>query len=282
MRIISFLESHADLVGLISSTSLLIITAIYVIITWWQAHYTKKTLLESIKQNREEKQPYIVQTINKATGCAFDTGEYIRIQFQFNFALENVGDSSAVSAYTFLYALKQSPTEQKVIYAHLMPCYHHALLVGKKIKANLHFETDEFREIIEDLEINHAKNMKRIETDPSEMPFKGPIIRLRTLYQNMSGVWFESTLEQELLAIRFDTPPKDPSAMEKNSKITKKRANKGNVTNEKISDGDWFVGIMINPAYSRLIRRVVKQEYVDTIMEDCRKSSDSSLPYISD
>lgn len=55
--LLSFMEEHANIIGLVSSLCMLLVTTIYAIITWWQARYTKRTLLESIKQNKEDRQP---------------------------------------------------------------------------------------------------------------------------------------------------------------------------------------------------------------------------------
>ena len=100
--IIEFMKEYEGLISLLSSLCMLIVTSIYAVITWWQAKYTKKTLLASVKQYREEKQPYIVPAIESVSGLAFDTSTYLRIQFSFHYTLENVGDSSAVTLYTFL------------------------------------------------------------------------------------------------------------------------------------------------------------------------------------
>ena len=203
--IISFMETYANLIGLASSLCLLLVTTIYAVITWWQAKYSKRTLVETIKQNKEERQPYIVIEIGDVYGVAFDTSTYLRIQFTFNFKLKNIGDSSAVTLYTLMYARMESEAEHRLVYAHLIPKYKHSLKIGEEIEDNLHFETDEFRNIVEDLEICHAKNMKRIETDPSVKPYRGTVIILRTLYQNMVGQWFESVLEQELLNVEYSS-----------------------------------------------------------------------------
>lgn len=58
-------------------------------------------LIESAKHNKEEKQPFIVPVISSISGSAFDTSSYLRVQLQYNFTLENVGDSPAVTVYTF-------------------------------------------------------------------------------------------------------------------------------------------------------------------------------------
>ena len=276
--IVSFVENHTNMIGLASSVCLLLVTTIYAIITWWQARYMKGTLIETVRQNREEKQPYIVQKIGNVRGCAFDTSTYLRIQFNFNYKLENIGDSSAVSLYTLLYAKMESQAEHKLVYAHLMPQYNHALKVGEEIEESLHFETNEARDIIEDLEICHVKNMKRIETDASISPYKGPIIILRTLYKNMVGQWFESVLEQELLEVEI--PSKEPQEeVEINGKKYKIHKSGKMVTNKDIKDKDVFEGGMINPCYSKLIRRTVDDDYVKYMLGDCKECSNRKFDY---
>lgn len=209
MVILNYLTENANIVQLICSLCMLLVTAVYVILTWRQAKYTKQTFLESDKQTKEERQPYIIPTINEVTGMAFDTSKDIRVQLNFHCKLENVGDSSAVSVYTMLYAKMKYQPEKKMVYAHLIPKYNYAIGVSKIEEENIHFETSQFRDIVEDLEISYAKNMKRIEINPSQAFYKGPSIILRVLYQNMMGQWFESMLEQELLELRMKEKDED-------------------------------------------------------------------------
>lgn len=240
-EVLSVMEDYANLIGLFCSLCMLLVTAIYAIITLWQAWYTKRTLVESIKQNKENRQPCIIPVKNDVNGVAFDTSSYLRIQFSFNYKLINVGDSSAVTLYTFLYARMASQTERQLLYAHLMPNYNHSLTVGTEISSSLHFETGEFRDIVEDLEICYAKNIKRIETDPSITPYRGPVIILRTLYQNMLGQWFESVLEQELLDLEYSSK-KPQKEVEIDGKKYKVKTRGKRVTNRNIKDKDTFDG----------------------------------------
>ncbi len=276
---LSFMEENANLIGVVSSLCMLLVTAIYAIITWWQAWYTKRTLVESIKQNKEDRQPFIVPEINAVNGVAFDTSSYLRIQFSFNYKLINVGDSAAVTLYTFLYARMESQAEHKLVYAHLIPNYNHSLTVGAEISSSLHFETSEFRDIVEDLEICQAKNMKRIETDSTITPYRGPIIILRTLYRNMLDQWFESVLEQELLDVEYSSK-RSQKEVEVDGKKYKIKTRGKMVTNKTVKDKDSFEGGMINPCYSKLIRRMVDEDYVRNILNDSKKHSDSSLDYL--
>ena len=255
-----FILDNAILIQLICTLCMLLVTALYVVFTWKQSKYTKQAFLESVKQSKEEKQPYIVPSIGQVSGVAFDASDYLRIQLSFQYFLENVGDSSAVSVYTLLYARKQYSKDQKLVYAHLIPQYSYSIGVGKKNKDQIHFETDEFRDIVEDLEISYVKNIKRIETDPSQSAYKGPVIIMRVLYMNMMGQWFESLLEHELLEL-----------IKNKDKGSNKRIY---VTNKGLKAGDVFEGGMINPCYSRLSRKMVTKEYVNKILNDCREKTD--------
>lgn len=241
--------------------------------------YTKKTLIESIKQNREERQPYIVPTIENVRGGAFDTSTYTRVQLSFEYKLENVGDSSAVTIYTFLYAKLRYQNEKKKAYAHLMPEYIHSLRVNQSIGQRLHFETREFRDIIEDLEICHTKNVKRIEIEASVSAFRGPAIIVQILYQNMVGQWFESFLEQELLDIEKPSKKSQKVVEVEGEKLRIRNPGK-RVTNANIKAGDYYEGGMINPSNSRLSRKMVDYGYVKKILEECREYSDSRLDEI--
>lgn len=276
--ILEYMEGHAGVLGLISSICMLIVTTVYAIIMWWQARYTKQTLMESIRQSREEKQPYVVPKIDSVTGGAFDTTKYIRVQLHFHYSLENVGDSSAVTLYTFLYAKLQYRPDDKMVYAHLMPEYIHSLRVGQKEEDILHFETNEFRDIIEDLEICSVKNTKRVETDATVTPYQGPIIILRCLYMNMMGQWFESVLEQELLCVT--KKELSDESQEKDNEETIFHKESSWVTNNDIADGDSYEGSMINPSYSILSRRMVDYDYVQKVLDECRECSSSKLEYL--
>lgn len=279
MNYISFFEMHTGILGLVSSFLMLLVTAIYAYITWWQAGFAKKTLLESIKQNREERQPYVVPTIVRVGGGAFDISTYTRVQLSINYKLENVGDSAAVTLYTFLYA-KMEYQNDRLVYAHLLPNYAHSLKVGQEKDNSLHFETCEFRDIVEDLEICYTKNMKRIETDATVTPFRGPMVIVRTLYKNMLGQWFESVLEQELLEIKKTSKKLEKEINVDGEKVIIKKPDM-RVTNKNIKPADIYEGQMINPCYSILTRRMVDYEYVIKVLDDCRKHSDSKLEYLN-
>lgn len=262
------IQNYAPMIQLICSVCMLLITILYVVFTWLQSKYTKQAFLESIKQSREDRQPYIVPTIGRVSGVAFNTSSDLRIQLSFEYVLENVGDSAAVSVYTLLYAKMQHSNTLKLVYAHLIPNYNYSIRHGNKVKDSIHFETKEFRDIVEDLEISNVKNEKRIETNPSQDAYKGPILIMRVLYMNMMGQWFESLLEQELLALSVKS--------DKNKKRGK------HIANNEIKDKDEFEGYMINPCYSRLRRKMVTKKYVNDILIDCSENTFSGSIFPDD
>ena len=262
MSILSCICENANMIQVICSFCMLIVTILYVVFTWKQAKYTKQAFLESVKQTKEDRQPYIIPTIENVSGVAFETSDDIRVQLNFHCKMENVGDSSAVSIYALLYAKMQYQQDKKLVYAHLIPRYNYTIGVAKTAEEDIHFETSQFRDIIEDLEISHVKNMKRIETNPYQEAFKGPDLILRILYKNMMGQWFESELVQELLNVTYK--PKDEN---ERGEI---------VTNKDVTDGDVYKGYMINPCFSHMTRRMVSDDYVKAVLKDCAENAETS------
>lgn len=157
MNILQSVSENSNILQVICSLCMLLVTILYVVFTWKQSKYTKQTFLESIKQTKEERQPYIIPTIERVSGAAFATSTYVRVQLNFHCRMENVGDSTAVSIYAFLYAKMQHTQGKQLVYAHLIPQYNYSSSVGKATDEDIHFETSQFRDIIEDLEIAYSK-----------------------------------------------------------------------------------------------------------------------------
>lgn len=262
MSILQWISENDNIIQVICSVCMLLVTILYVVFTWKQSKYTKEAMLEAIKQAKEDRQPCIIPTIERVSGAALATSRNLRIQLGFHYRLENVGDSTAVSIYALLYAKMQHTHKKKLVYAHLIPKYNYSIGVGRAVEGNIHFETSQFRDIVEDLEISHAKNVKRIETNPYQESYKGPEIILRVLYKNMMGQWFESELEQELLEITYNSKDGNDSGEM--------------VTNQDVAAGDIYIGCMINPCYSLLNRRMVSDDYVKEVLKDCSENAETS------
>ena len=262
MGYIDMLNTYAPTLTMGASFMMLIVTCIYVFFTAKQAVSSHKSLMESVKQFKEAKQPCLVPNVKEVTGCAFDTSEYLRIQFNFYYQLKNVGDSPALTVYTIATMhLKHSATDKFVI-AHLMPNYSHSISINEIVDSNFHFETDALREILLDVEISRVKNLKRIETNPSQTPYKGPSLQLIILYQNLQEQWYKTTFEQELLNVEKEIESESKQTMEIGYKKYE------NVDNSKICDGDRFIGCMINPVYSTLHQSKISQEDVKKILKE--------------
>lgn len=259
MSILQCIILNCNMIEVICSVCMLLVTILYVAFTWQQSKYTKRAFLEAVKQAREERQPYIIPTIECVSGEAHATSNYLRVQLSFHCKMENVGDSTAVSIYAFLYAKMQHTQEEKIVYADLIPKYNYSIAVGKAVEKYIHFETSQFRDIVEDLEISHVKNMKRIETNPHQESYKGPEIILRVLYKNMMEQWFESELVQELLEITHQS--NDANEYEEM------------VVNMDVANGDVYTGRMIAPNYSHITRRMVTADYVKEVLKDCDKNT---------
>ena len=148
MSILQWISENSNIIQVICSLCMLLVTILYVVFTWKQSKYTKESMLEAIKQAKEDRQPYIIPTIEHVSGAALATSINLRIQLNFHYRLENVGDSTAVSIYAFLYAKMQHTQEKNLVYAHLIPQYNYSIGVGRVVEGNIHFETSQFRDIV--------------------------------------------------------------------------------------------------------------------------------------
>lgn len=262
MNVIQFLEDHSGIMSLLCSVMMLVVTIFYVYYTWWQAKNSNEGLKESIKQFRESKQPCLISSVKKVRGVAFDISEYLRIQFSFNYDIVNVGDSPALSVHTIATMKLRYAQDGKEVMAHLMPDYKHSISAQETINSRFHFETSEFRDILEDVEISRVKNAKRIETDPYQDAFRGPTLMLRIIYKNLNGQWYLTEIEQDLLDIEKVL---DESKERENEPIDPE--NYEDVTNGSLSDKDVFIGRMINPAYSKMTHRPISEDEAQSLIK---------------
>lgn len=273
MGILQLIEDNTALLTFLTSLLMLFTTIIYVYFTAKQASISVNALQESVKQFKEAKQPCIIPYIKKVKGYAFDTSKYLRIQLGFDFQLTNVGDSPAISIYCIALMRMRYSSKEKEVCAHLMPNYIHSLSIQETKDDHLHFETAEFRDIMEDLEISHVKNMKRIETDPKNSPFRGPSFQLIILYKNLSGQWYQTSLVQDLLEIKRKVEKETDS--EENSH----EVDTEDISNRDIADGDTLVGHMINPAYSHLKQEKISNKDAEELIN--KYSDEEIFQYIS-
>lgn len=267
---VGFLERYSELLSFLTSFLMLVVTAIYVYFTRKQAKSAQDAFLATVMHFKESKQPCIVPSIKRVKGCAFDASKYIRIQFTFNYQLDNVGDTPALSIYTIASMQLKYSQKENVVFAHLMPNYKHVIPVNSKVEDNFHFETEEFRSILEDIQISHIKNLKRIETDPSKPPYRCATLRLDIYYKNMQGQWYQTTMDQDLLDIQ-----RQVRGEENSQEISKEeKFEYEDIDGQIINSGDILQGTMINPAYSHLKHKKIDEASVVAIIEKCEHRLD--------
>lgn len=116
MTVLQYISENDNIIEVICSLCMLLVTILYVVFTWIQSKYTKQAFLEAVKQAREERQPYIIPTIERVSGVAFTATNYLRAQLNFHCRMENIGDSTAVSIYAFLYAKIQHTHKKRNLF----------------------------------------------------------------------------------------------------------------------------------------------------------------------
>lgn len=60
------------------------------------------------------------------------------------------------------------------------------------------FETSEINMLVEDLRIEHEKNVQRLRVNPYQTPYRGTVLVIEIYYRNVLGQWFKNTLRQEI------------------------------------------------------------------------------------
>ena len=89
MNIIQWIIDNDNIIQVIFSLCMLLVTILYVVFTWKQSKYTKQAFLEAVKQTREGRQPCIIPTIERVSGAAFATSNSTRVQLNFHCKLVN-------------------------------------------------------------------------------------------------------------------------------------------------------------------------------------------------
>ena len=70
--------------------------------------------------------------------------------------------------------------------------------MGEQAKSSVRFETFEINMLVEDLRINHEKNVKRLIVNPYQPHYRGTVLVVEVYYRNVLGQWFKNTLRQEI------------------------------------------------------------------------------------
>lgn len=199
-------DHYATILGTAFSFVLIIITAVYVILTYVQASATQ----ESVRLNREflaqaEKQllhsrvPMLVAEIRKSHGSEYFGNR--RRQLSVDWKLRNIGDGPAVQIHTRM-KLQFSHAE----FEDFDELYEHSfegnLAPGEEKATEMHFETRKIEKMLEDFSIASAKNQARIRLNPQQSAYRGPKLHLEVVYSNVHGQFFKTKIVHPIACLR--------------------------------------------------------------------------------
>ena len=202
-------DHYAAVLGAAFSVILIIVTVVYVVLTYFQARSTQ----ESVRLNREflsqaERQllhsrvPMLVAEIVKTKGGAY-FGEKRR-QLRIDWKLRNMGDGPALQIHT----------RMKLRYSHAEfddydETFEHSFVGNiaptEEANVDMHFETTKIEKMVEDFDIQFAKNSARMKVNPRQSAYKGPRLEFECVYCNVHGQYFQTTHVLPLLCLRVET-----------------------------------------------------------------------------
>lgn len=204
MEILQYIHYiNSNLAGVLSVVVAIItalITLVYVVFTYKQMKATQNATETAIKQIQLNNQPCIIAEILQTYGskCFSETRRQLKIELE----LENVGDSPALSIYTFAYLelqhIKHVKNESNIVNMDFLPDFTKCIKVGEKSKASVRFETFEINMLVEDLRINYEKNIERLRSNPCQPSYRGTVLVVEVYYRNVLGQWFKNTVRQEI------------------------------------------------------------------------------------
>lgn len=197
--------NYASVLGAIFSLILVVITLLYVILTYFQVKTSKDSvnishqfLEQAEKQMKHSKVPMLVVEVDKTYGSPYFGEE--RRQLGINIKIRNIGDGPAI----------QTHVRMKLIYKYVEFNYYEELFehtfvgnigIGEEREADLHFETMKIEKMLEDLSISYAKNTFRVKNNPSKKAYAKPEISIEVIYSNFYGQFFKSHLIHPILGL---------------------------------------------------------------------------------
>lgn len=191
-------DNYSPILNAISSLILVVITLVYVIITYFISKASSKSVKETQKQLSFSKVPVVIAELLEAKGTKYFGDK--RRQLHINLKVKNIGDGPAIQLYIKI----------KMIYNHVEFEYFDELYeytfagnlsVEQEENVELRFETKKIEKMIEDLSIRYAKNIYRVKNNPSQSAFSGPELSLELIYSNVHGQFFKSTIINEILSL---------------------------------------------------------------------------------
>lgn len=262
VKIESINTRYASFLGVIFSVVLVMVTLIYVILTFYQVQASNRSVEVSqnlLKQTEKDLVfstiPTVIPDVKETSGSPYFGDR--RRQLGINVAVKNIGDSPALHVHTRI----------KLIYKHVEfewkeQLYEYSfvgnLSAQEEKEADMHFETRKIEKMMEDFSIQHAKNVYRVKNNPSQSAYRGPDLSVEVVYSNVHGQYFKSHLVHPILAI--EAPER-------------KDEEKGYVymhDDEHIKDDESFKLVLINPIFQEFLFEPISNEEANRLIGNYR------------
>ena len=253
---------YAEVLSLLSSMIMVVVTIIYVGHTKRQANYAKESAELVAKQIKTDKQPCIIPFVINSYGSAWDATDYTRIQLGFDIKLKNAGDSPAINVYTLadieLQFTNDSNGEKKLLHASLLPNFVQALSANEEKEVHIHFETDEVEALVQELVRADDMNWERIRTNPSHHYYTGAKLIVRVFFKNIMGQWCESVISHEIAWLEYKNPP------------PRKTRNVGENTIhlKKICEGDEFRAVISSHQIAAFTYKMTTEKTINNVLQN--------------
>ncbi len=235
-------DHYAAVLGTAFSLILILITAVYVVLTYLQARATQ----QSVSLNREflahaEKQllhsrvPMLMAEMEKSKGGPY-FGERRR-QLGVDWKLKNIGDGPALQIHIRM-KLKYTHAEFEDYDQTCEQSFVGNLAPRDEATAHMWFETAKIEKMQEDFSIKSAKNTARVKLNPRQSAYRGPELHLTVLYSNVHGQFFKTVVVYPILCLRV------ASREEEDEKMAYWFAEK------PLQDEEDFELVLMNPIFS--------------------------------
>ena len=189
-------DHYAAVLGTAFSLVLIVITAVYVVLTYLQVHATQKSvrlnrefLVQAEKQLLHSRVPMLVAEMVKSRGGAYFAEK--RRQLHVYWKLRNIGDGPAVQIHTRM-KLRFSHAEFEDFDELFEHSFEGSAAPAEEKTANMHFETVKIEKMLEDFSIKVAKNQARLRLSPHQSAYRGPELALEIIYSNVHGQFFKT------------------------------------------------------------------------------------------
>lgn len=188
--LISINNDYAAVLSTIFSLLLVIVTLIYVMLTYRQVQQLEK-------EHKISVVPTLIPEIIETTGSAYFAD---RRQLCVKLKIQNIGDGPALRIYSRM-KIKYNNVDFKDYDELYEYSYLGSLAPMKEDELEMHFETKKIEKMMEDLSIQHAKNTYRVKVNPSQKAFIGPFLVIELVYSNIHGQFFKTKYSREILGL---------------------------------------------------------------------------------